>query len=467
MNKIFDYIDLNKLLNDLVNFLNNKSENQNAFIISGFKIKKLDEEGVIFGISDELILSKSNSLLQNTVIREFFINFYNHDNFIIRAELIDFLSESPDEVTFDSETVLTGQKTPDNAKKEVSFDINQPNTEYAFHNFVVGPSNEFAYASAKNVAKSPGISINPFFIYGGVGLGKTHLLCAIALEVKKNNPKSSVLYVSCETLINEYIKIIPVRNYHEFRKIRGVDVLLVDDVQFLAGKEMFQEEFYNTFNALYENNKQIILAADRTPQQIRGLTDRLVSRFRSGVMADIQLPDLETRIVIIQNLAKKHGKIIDNRIAEYLAIRMNANVREIRAVFTQIFWLSSINKREIDEKLIDEGLNTYFPNQEKQRLTPEKIREYVAREYNVSIEEMLSDSRTQNVTLPRHVAMYLIRELTDKTFKEIASFFERKDHGSVIHAGTKVGELLKNNVGDEEEQKIRKIKEYLIENFER
>jgi chromosomal replication initiator protein len=469
VNNLYTYIDLNKVLDDLVTFLNSRGENQKAFIISGFKIKKMDENEVVFGVSDELILQKSVHLQQNLTIKEFFSRFYEESDFQIRAEIMEFLSEKNMEDEEYTEATEEKKDKTDNLEEGLSnlFDINQDNTEYTFDNFVVGPSNDFAYASAKNIASFPKSNINPFFIYGGVGLGKTHLLKAIAYERKKHNPKSNVVYVSCETLMNKFIEALKKKNFKEFQTIRGVDVLLVDDVQFLTNKVSFQEEFYNIFNALYEKDKQIILAADRTPQQIQGLADRLVSRFKSGVTADIQLPDLETRIVIIRNLAEKQGKPMNARIAEYLAIRMNANVRELRAVFTQIFWLSSINKCPIDEKLIDEVLNKYFPNQEKPRLTPEKIREYVAREYNVSVEEMLSDSRTQNVTMPRHVAMYLIRELTDKTFKEIASFFSRRDHGSVMHAGTKVEEFLKNNRGEEEALKIQEIKNYLTKNFER
>jgi chromosomal replication initiator protein len=315
------------------------------------------------------------------------------------------------------------------------------------------------------VAAMPGSFANPLFIYGGVGLGKTHLLCAIAHEVLRRFPEKTVRYVSCEAMMNEFIEAIREKEYGEFRKIRNIDLLLVDDVQFLTRKERFQEEFFNTFNSLQERNSQIILAADRTPQQIEGLTDRLVSRFKGGQMADIQLPDLETRIVIIKNLAHRFEIQISNHVAEYLAQRVSANVRELRGAFISIMALASMNENRLSEKVIDEGLNRYFPDKEKPRLSAESIKKVVADEFDIRVEDMMADTRAQSIAYPRQIGMFLTREFTDKTLQEIAELYGRKDHGSVMHAWKKIGEILKKDA--EEGQKIRGLKEYIEQNFER
>lgn len=338
------------------------------------------------------------------------------------------------------------------------------NEAFIFDTFVMGGSNRFAYESAKVVASYPGERGNPFFIYGEVGLGKTHLLHAIAHEILNKFPGKVVRYVSCETLMNEFVEAIRNRkSLPEFRRIREVDCLLVDDIQFLSNKEAFQEEFYHAFNELWNVRKQIVLAADRTPQQISGLQDRLLSRFKGGLIADIKLPDLETRMAIIKNLAIQEKVVLSNENIEYLASSVSSNVRELRGAFVRIAAMSSFENRPIDRGLIETVLCSIMNS--RPRLSLEVIQEEVARVYHVEISDLLSESRNKEIAYPRQVAMFLIRELTNMTLQQIGASFHRKDHGTVIHAMNKIQKVIQTR--DSEARKIEELKDRLEKSFER
>lgn len=320
------------------------------------------------------------------------------------------------------------------------------NPKYTFDSFVIGNSNRFAHAASLAVAESPAKAYNPLFIYGGVGLGKTHLMHAIGHYILSNNPKSKVVYVSSEKFTNELINSIKDDKNVEFRnKYRNVDVLLIDDIQFIAGKERTQEEFFHTFNDLHEANKQIILSSDRPPKEIPTLEDRLRSRFEWGLIADIQPPDFETRIAILKKKADVENLNIPNDVLVYIATKIKSNIRELEGALIRIVAFSSLTNKEIGIDLASEALKDIISSRNSKQVTIELIQDIVSSYFNLKVEDFKSSRRTRNITFPRQIAMYLCRKLTDMSLPKIGEEFGGRDHTTVIHACEKISNGLKED----------------------
>lgn len=324
------------------------------------------------------------------------------------------------------------------------------NERYTFDRFVVGNNNQLAAATAHAVAEAPARMYNPLFLYGGVGLGKTHLMHAIGHAIAARSPEKHVVYISSERFTNELVSAIQEGTMAEFRRAyRQIDLLLVDDIQFLEGKERTQEEFFHTFNALYDAQRQIVLTSDRPPKEI-GLEDRLISRFEWGMVADIKPPDFETRVAILRNRVEEDGLEISSmqEVLEFIARHCTSSVREIEGAVIKLLAYSSLTRREITLELAREVLGGVLRagyDEEGETLTPDTVRRRVAEAWNVSPEALQSPRRTKTLTVPRQVAMYLIKDLFDLSLVEIGRLFGGRDHSTVIHSVSKVEEELAGN----------------------
>jgi len=313
------------------------------------------------------------------------------------------------------------------------------NPKYIFETFVIGNSNRLAHAASLAVAEAPANAYNPFFVYGGVGLGKTHLMHAIGHRILQNHPKLKLLYISSEKFTNELINSIRDGNPESFRqKYRNIDVLLVDDIQFLSKKEHTQEEFFHTFNTLHEANKQIIMSSDRPPREIQTLEDRLRSRFEWGLITDIQPPDLETRIAILRKKAMMEHLNVPNDVMVYIASRIDNNIRELEGAFIRVIAYASLTNQTVDIDLATEALKDIFPQGRPKQITVELIQEIIASYFKLKVDELLAKRRTRNVSYPRQIAMYLARELTETSLPRLGEMFGGRDHTTVIHAYEKI-----------------------------
>jgi len=312
-------------------------------------------------------------------------------------------------------------------------------TKYTFDTFVIGSGNRFAHAAAMAVAEAPARAYNPLFIYGGVGLGKTHLLQAIGHHVIHSKQLPRVAYISSEKFTNELINSIRDDRTLEFRtKYRNVDVLLIDDIQFLAGKERTQEEFFHTFNTLHEASRQIIITSDRPPKEIPTLEDRLRSRFEWGLIADIQPPDVETRIAILRKKAELDGMSVPDEVAEFIAQRIHSNIRELEGALVRVVAYANLTRAHMTVDLAAEVLKELLPASSERLLTIPMIQKAVAEHFGLRVEEMRSKRRTKGIAFPRQVAMYLSRELTDASLPRIGEEFGGRDHTTVMHACDRV-----------------------------
>ncbi|HKL80563.1 MAG TPA: chromosomal replication initiator protein DnaA [Mobilitalea sp.] len=313
------------------------------------------------------------------------------------------------------------------------------NTRYTFDTFVVGGNNEFARAAALAVAENPGEIYNPLFIYGGVGLGKTHLMHSIAQFVLNQNPDTKVLYVTSEKFTNELIESIQRKTTNQFReKYRSIDILLIDDIQFIIGKESTQEEFFHTFNTLHESKRQIIISSDRPPKEMLTLEDRLRSRFEHGLMADIQSPDYETRMAILKKKEEIDGYEIDEEVLRYIANNIKSNIRELEGALTKIVAFSRLKKRELNLLLAEEALQDIISPNEKKIITPALIVDIVAEHYNITPAEIYSKDKSRSISFPRQVVMYLSRRLTDMSVTDIGKILGGRDHSTVLHGYDKI-----------------------------
>jgi chromosomal replication initiator protein len=323
------------------------------------------------------------------------------------------------------------------------------NPKYTFDTFVIGSSNRFAHAAALAVAEAPGQAYNPLFIYGGTGLGKTHLLQAIAAYVAEHSSRLSVRYVTSETLTNDFINSIREKRIEAFKqRYRGYDVLLVDDIQFLEHKERIQEEFFHTFNTLYEAGRQIILSSDRPPRDIATLEERLRSRFEWGLIVDIQPPDLETRIAILRKkVAADRIHVPDPQVLTFIASRVSTNIRELEGALTRVLAFSSFTERAMSVELAQEVLKDVFPQGEAPEISIQRIQEVVSDRFGISLQELVGQRRSRSVVYPRHVAMYLCRELTDSSLPRIGQHFGGRDHTTVINATSNITKLIREDRG--------------------
>ena len=313
------------------------------------------------------------------------------------------------------------------------------NPRYTFDNFVIGSSNNFAYAAARAVADSPSRAYNPLFMYGGVGLGKTHLMHAIGNQIKETFPSFKIVYVTSETFTYELIQSIQENTNAQFRnKYRNVDVLMIDDVQFIAGKNTTQEEFFNTFNTLHTSGRQIVISSDKPPKEIPALEERLRSRFEGGLITDIQSPDYETRMAILQKKADQENIIIDPRVLSLIATKANANIRQLEGAFTRVVAFSKLLGTPITLSMADSALKDIIEDVQERRVTVPMVQQVVADFYSVSVDAMTSSRRTADVTYPRQVAMYLSREMTDLSLKAIGEQFGGRNYSTIISACNKI-----------------------------
>ena len=345
------------------------------------------------------------------------------------------------------------KQAPAEAPQDVSPEALQNanlNPKYTFDTFVVGANNNLAHAASLAVAESPGEVYNPLFIYGGVGLGKTHLMHSIAHFILKNNPKAKILYVTSEKFTNELIDAIRNKNNTtttEFReKYRNNDVLLIDDIQFIIGKESTQEEFFHTFNTLYEAKKQIIISSDKPPKEIETLEERLRSRFEWGLTVDIQSPDYETRMAILRKKEEMEGYNIDNEVIKYIATNIKSNIRELEGALTKIVALSKLGtNRDITIELAEEALKDLISPNAAREVTPESIMQVVCDHFGITQLDIAAQKRSRDIVIPRQIVMYLCRDMTDTPLQTIGKYMGGRDHTTIIHGAEKIAHDMEKN----------------------
>ncbi|CAM3389093.1 MULTISPECIES: chromosomal replication initiator protein DnaA [Saccharibacillus] len=359
-----------------------------------------------------------------------------------RSVTVKFVIEEPGH----EEELLQRQSSPPPTPVQVSVEANTNmlNPKYTFDTFVIGSGNRFAHAASLAVAEAPAKAYNPLFLYGGVGLGKTHLMHAIGHYILQHNPSSRVVYISSEKFTNEFINSIRDNRGESFRnKYRNIDILLIDDIQFIAGKESTQEEFFHTFNALHEESKQIIISSDRPPKEIPTLEERLRSRFEWGLITDIQPPDLETRIAILRKKARAEKLDVPNEAMMYIANQIDTNIRELEGALIRVVAYSSLTNQDVTAHLAAEALKDIIPSSRPRIITIQDIQQRVGEYYNLKMEDFKARKRTKAIAFPRQVAMYLSRELTDYSLPKIGEAFGGRDHTTVIHAHEKISRSLK------------------------
>ncbi len=367
---------------------------------------------------------------------------------------VEEITNIPVEIRFmiESDAILLS-KNKENNKGEKDFNdmLKEANLSprYTFDTFVVGSSNNLAHAASLAVAESPGEIYNPLYIYGGAGLGKTHLMHSIAHFILRNNPNAKIRYVTSETFINEFVDSIRNKNNlspAEFRrKYRELDVLLIDDIQFIIGKEGTQEEFFHTFNALYESKKQIVIASDKPPKDIDNLEDRLRSRFEVGLIVDIQMPDFETRMAILRKKEELENYNIDNEIIKYIATNIKSNVRELEGALTKIVAMSRLQHKHIDLQLAENLLRDHITPDGPKEVTPQLIISTVSEHFGLTTIELASQKKNKEIVYPRQIAMYLCREMTDTPLKNIGEYLGGRDHTTIMHGIEKISTDLRTN----------------------
>lgn len=319
------------------------------------------------------------------------------------------------------------------------------NKKYTFNNFVVGSSNKYVYAACEGVAKNP-FKINPLFIYGGSGLGKTHLLHAIGNYITEHSPSLKIIYVTCERFTNDYIESLKTHKESAFReKYRNLDILMIDDIQFISTRIQTQEAFFHTFNDLYENNKQIIIASDRPPRELSMLQERLVSRFSMGIIQDVQSPDIETRIAILRKKAEDEKYRVSDEVINFIAEKCDSNIREMEGLLSKVHFYASLRQKEVaDLEDVQESIKDHVSTN-KQNLTTDLIIDCVCKYYSISKADLLGKKKNKDIVEPRQVAMYIIYDMMDLPLASISQVFGKKDHTTVIHARNKITELIKES----------------------
>ena len=339
---------------------------------------------------------------------------------------------------------IIASNNQDNQDPEIEISNRTLNPKYTFETFVVGNNNRFAHAAAIAVGDKPGESYNPLFLYGGVGLGKTHLMQAIGNRILQNNRSAKILYVTSEKFTNQLINAIKDNKNEVFRnKYRTIDVLLIDDIQFIAGKERVQEEFFHTFNALYEDKKQIIISSDKPPREIQFLEDRLKSRFEWGLLADISCPDYETRLAILRKKAQEEKILVDDNILANIANKIDSNIRELEGVFNKIIATASLTHTPITIELAENTINEFKAASEKV-LSADFVKETVAKYFNINKDDLSSNKRSNEIAFPRQIAMYLCREVANMSYPKIGEDFGNRDHSTVMHACKKIEKEVKD-----------------------
>lgn len=372
----------------------------------------------------------------------------DHYEGLIQSAAVEVLGGSPRTILYEvvksSEPEKTHRPAPSSPAESSQIEVPVPgrsaalNKNYTFDQFVIGPGNRFAHAAAMAVVEAPARNYNPLFIYGPVGLGKTHLMQSIAHEIKLRNPKFNVLYISSEKFTNQLISAIQKRSTPDFRsKYRTLDLLLIDDIHFLAEKEATQEEFFHTFNALYDAHKQIVVSSDRPPKDIPGLEERLVSRFGWGLVTDIQPPDFETRVAILKKKMERETVVVPDDVSYFIASKIKSNIRELEGALIRVVAYCSLTGAPLTLSVAQDVLKDSL-KEEEQKINIDQIQRVVAEYFNLKVSDLRSKRRTKSVVLPRQLSMYLIRSLTNHSLPEIGEFFGGRDHTTVLHACQKI-----------------------------
>lgn len=432
-------------------------------------IPRLSDENTICFLAPsnyhiEVLSKKYLDLIQNT------LTFLTKKNYLITFESKDgeeSVNTIPNINNNDDIEVVENLNTNDNVLLNNNTNENNYvpvfatglNQKYTFENYIVGSNNRFAHASAVAVSESPGEKYNPLFIYGGVGLGKTHLMQAIGNGIYQQNPGINVIYTTGENFANELVSAIMNNKSESFRnKYRKIDLLLIDDIQFLAGKEKCQEEFFHTFNSLFESGKQIVLTSEKAPKEIKLLEERLKTRFEMGLAVDIQAPDYETRLAILRKKSEKERYVINDEILVKIATRVTSNIRELEGVFNKLVAYTSFTNNDLTDAVVDNTIESILVKNTKV-LTSKLIMQVVCKFFNIRVEDILSEKRSNSVAFPRQIGMYLCRELVNMGFPQIGKDFGGRDHSTVMHAYNKIIEEYKNN--NETKELIEDIKKSL------
>ena len=413
-------------------------------------IEKIDNSNIVFQCDAkykrDALTSKYASLILDAVSqitnREFTFSVHCLEDDLENNNVNENETENNMQKTNQSkENIIISPKKE--TEEETRFSNPSLNSKYTFETFVVGNNNRFAHAAALAVGDNPAKTYNPLFIYGGVGLGKTHLMQAVGNRIYQNNHSMNIVYVTSETFTNHLINSIRDGKNDPFRnKYRSADALLIDDIQFIANKERVQEEFFHTFNTLYENGKQIIISSDKPPRDIPLLEDRLKSRFEWGLLADISCPDYETRVAILRKKALDENIIIDDLILADIATKIDSNIRELEGVFNKIVARASLTHSPITIELAENVINEFISKKEKV-ISSEYIQETVAKYFSIDKKELAGDKRSNNIAFPRQIAMYLCREVANMSFPQIGIDFGNRDHSTVMHAHKKIEKEVK------------------------
>ena len=405
--------------------------------------KKINKQSFNTWLKDTEFVSLDGNLLQIKVKDDVAVRHLNDKFLKDIEEILESTTSKKHSCNFITEIEFKDIKATnmdtDNSYNKTENYNGMLNQNYTFENFVVGPNNQFAHAAAKSVSRSPATQSNPLFIYGDTGLGKTHLIQAIGHHILKERPYLKVLYIPTEQFINEFIYSIQTNTQQSFKiKYRNVDILMIDDIQFLEKKEETQNEFFHTFNTLYENKRQIIISSDRPPKQIATLTDRLRTRFEWGMITDIQTPPLETREAILRNKAAKEDMIISDEAFNYIARRITSSIRALESALANLKMVYNLYNEPINVKHVKDHLKHLFDDESSRKITQNDILNKVSELYNISVEDIISKSRQNKIVTPRFVAMYLTKKLIDITTTDIGKQFGDRDHSTVVHAISKI-----------------------------
>ena len=410
--------------------------------IKNLEIESIENEHVVFKVNTQVhkdaLESRYSELIINTLR-------YITNKECTFSVVYPHSENENHSLSFGQDIISSKEKEEDSMEEELESINSSLNPKYTFETFVVGNNNRFANAAAIGVANAPAQSYNPLFLYGGVGLGKTHLMHAIGNRILKNNPEAKILYVTSEKFTNQLINAIKDNKPDIFRNLyRNIDILLIDDIQFIAGKERVQEEFFHTFNSLYENRKQIIISSDRPPRDIQFLEDRLKSRFEWGLLADISFPDYETRLAILRKKAQDENIIIEDIILANIADKIDTNIRELEGALNKIVAYASLTHSPITVEMAERSINEII-SQKNRVISADFIQEKVAKYFNIEKEDLPSNKRSNDIAYPRQIAMYLCREVAKLSFPKIGEEFGNRDHSTVMHGYKKIEKEVKQN----------------------
>lgn len=393
-----------------------------------------------------LILVASSTTAKNQLLKNHKIQLQNAINEVFNDNInFEILDQNEKDEYIKTNTPAKNQKVEEKGNKTNS----NFNEKYTFDNFVVGKSNQFVYAAAKSVAENPGQKFNPLFIYGGVGLGKTHLLHAIGNYIKSAYPDKKIMYATCEKFTNDYIESLrankDMANFEFREKYRNLDVLMIDDIQFISNKTSTQEEFFHTFNDLYQRQKQIIIASDRPPKEIATLEERLRSRFTSGLIQDIQTPDFETRVAILRKKAQQEKYSIDDEVINFIAEKIDTNIREMEGILSKVFFFATLLGKK--SATLEEAYEAMKENMDeiKEGLSPDMVIDTVCKYFNISKNDIVGKKKNKEIVEPRMICIYLICELLDLPLVAIGKKFGDRDHTTIMHARDKITEQIKTN----------------------